>query len=147
MARSRRSGGENLDRISTGREPAAAYVAAMGISQQLHLDLSVPSTDDFAVQTDRAVSLGATILHDRAVDVEDPLYVLSDPAAIRLHLRRTLDLSLTLPAKCSGSYRFELAPIRRSRRDHQIRKIDSSNAGAIAGDHLAEGLQVSTALA
>jgi len=50
------------------------------IPQQLHLDLTVPNTDELAKQRDRARSLGATILLDRSGDPDEPLYVFADPA-------------------------------------------------------------------
>ncbi len=48
--------------------------------QQLHLDLSVPTTDDLHTQHTRATNLGATLLHDRANDPDEPLRVYADPA-------------------------------------------------------------------
>lgn len=50
------------------------------IPQQLHLDLTVADVDELAVQRDRALSLGATVLLDRSVDPDEPLYVFADPA-------------------------------------------------------------------
>lgn len=50
------------------------------IPQQLHLDLTVASTDDLDVQHRRAVSLGARLLLDRSADAEEPLRVYADPA-------------------------------------------------------------------
>ena len=47
--------------------------------QMLHLDMTVPDVAALARQRDRAVSLGATILLDRADDDEEPLYVFADP--------------------------------------------------------------------
>lgn len=49
------------------------------VPMQLHLDLTVPSTDDLAAQHDRALALGATLLLDRTDDQDEPLYVLADP--------------------------------------------------------------------
>ena len=46
---------------------------------QLHLDLTVGSTEELATQRDRALALGARILHDRSDDQEEPLYVFADP--------------------------------------------------------------------
>jgi catechol 2,3-dioxygenase-like lactoylglutathione lyase family enzyme len=51
----------------------------VGVPQQLHLDLSVPSLEDLRDQHDRALSLGARLLFDRSVDPEEPLYVYADP--------------------------------------------------------------------
>ncbi|GAB2719381.1 VOC family protein [Nocardia thraciensis] len=48
--------------------------------QQLHLDLSVPSTAELLTQHERALGLGATLLFDRFDDPVEPLYVYADPA-------------------------------------------------------------------
>ncbi len=50
------------------------------VPQQLHLDMTVADVDELARQHDRALSLGATELEDRSRSVEEPLYVLADPA-------------------------------------------------------------------
>ena len=50
------------------------------IPQQLHLDLSVPTMDDFNAQHERAIALGAKMLRDRLDDPEEPLRVYADPA-------------------------------------------------------------------
>jgi catechol-2,3-dioxygenase len=50
------------------------------VPQQLHLDLSVPTTEDLATQHEHALSLGARLLQDRSQDAEEPLYVYADPA-------------------------------------------------------------------
>ena len=49
------------------------------VPMQLHLDLTVPNTDELAVQRDRALALGATVLLDRTDDEDEPLYVFADP--------------------------------------------------------------------
>lgn len=51
-----------------------------GVPQQLHLDLSVPTPEDLVAQHERALSLGARLLHDRFDDPAEPLYVYADPA-------------------------------------------------------------------
>ncbi len=51
-----------------------------GVPQQLHLDLTVPSTEDLLAQHDRAVALGAVLRLDRIDDPEEPLRVYADPA-------------------------------------------------------------------
>ncbi len=48
--------------------------------QMLHLDTTVPTLADLLAQRDRALALGATVLHDRSDDAEEPLFVLADPA-------------------------------------------------------------------
>lgn len=50
------------------------------IPQQLHLDLTVPSVDDFEAQHERAMSLGARLLYDRSDDPQEPLRAYADPA-------------------------------------------------------------------
>jgi catechol 2,3-dioxygenase-like lactoylglutathione lyase family enzyme len=50
------------------------------VPQQLHLDMTVADVDDLAVQRERALALGATILEDRSTDAAEPLYVFADPA-------------------------------------------------------------------
>ncbi|HKN51137.1 MAG TPA: VOC family protein [Amycolatopsis sp.] len=48
--------------------------------QQLHLDLTVPTTAELDVQHDRALSIGARLLLDLSDDPEEPLRVYADPA-------------------------------------------------------------------
>ena len=48
--------------------------------QQLHLDLSVPSTERLAAEHERTLALGARMLEDRSADPTEPLYVYADPA-------------------------------------------------------------------
>jgi catechol 2,3-dioxygenase-like lactoylglutathione lyase family enzyme len=50
------------------------------IPQQLHLDMTVPTTADLDVQHERALALGARLLLDRSDDAEEPLRVYADPA-------------------------------------------------------------------
>jgi len=50
------------------------------IPQQLHLDMSVPSMDEFNAQHERALALGARMLRDRSDDPQEPLRVYADPA-------------------------------------------------------------------
>jgi glyoxalase superfamily protein len=50
------------------------------IPQQLHLDLTVPTTQDLDAQHERALALGARLLRDRSDDPEEPLRVYADPA-------------------------------------------------------------------
>ena len=76
-------------RDPNGANPAAfQQVAAMPeatwpegpIPQQLHLDLTVRRAADLDVQHERALALGARMLHDRSDDPEEPLRVYADPA-------------------------------------------------------------------
>ncbi len=48
--------------------------------QMLHLDLTVQSAAELDVQHERALALGARLLHDRSNDPEEPLRVYADPA-------------------------------------------------------------------
>jgi catechol-2,3-dioxygenase len=48
--------------------------------QMLHLDLTVPSRTELDRQHERALALGARLLHDRSDDPEEPLRVYADPA-------------------------------------------------------------------
>jgi hypothetical protein len=50
------------------------------IPQQLHLDLSVPTMDEFNAQHERTLALGAKMLRDRSDDPQEPLRVYADPA-------------------------------------------------------------------
>jgi len=50
------------------------------VPQQMHLDLTVPTTADLNTQHDRAVGLGARLLRDRSADQDEPLRVFADPA-------------------------------------------------------------------
>jgi catechol 2,3-dioxygenase-like lactoylglutathione lyase family enzyme len=50
------------------------------IPQQLHVDLTVPTAADLDIQHERALALGAQLLHDRSHDPEEPLRVYADPA-------------------------------------------------------------------
>lgn len=50
------------------------------IPQQLHLDMTVPTTAELDVQHKRAMAFGARLLHDRSDDPEEPLRVYADPA-------------------------------------------------------------------
>jgi catechol 2,3-dioxygenase-like lactoylglutathione lyase family enzyme len=50
------------------------------VPQQLHLDTTVPDTDELVRQHGRALELGATLLLDRFDDPDEPLYVYADPA-------------------------------------------------------------------
>jgi glyoxalase superfamily protein len=50
------------------------------VPQQLHLDLSVPTTAELDAQHERALALGAELLEDRSDDPEEPLRVYADPA-------------------------------------------------------------------
>lgn len=48
--------------------------------QMLHLDTTVATAAELKEQHERALGLGATLLHDRFDDPDEPLYVYADPA-------------------------------------------------------------------
>jgi catechol 2,3-dioxygenase-like lactoylglutathione lyase family enzyme len=50
------------------------------VPKQMHHDFRTPSVEELRRQRQRAEELGATLLHDRADDTDEPLYVLADPA-------------------------------------------------------------------
>jgi catechol 2,3-dioxygenase-like lactoylglutathione lyase family enzyme len=50
------------------------------IPQQLHLDMSVPTIEEFNAQHERALTLGARMLRDRSDDPQEPLRVYADLA-------------------------------------------------------------------
>ncbi len=50
------------------------------VPMQMHLDFTVSSFDELQRQRERALSLGAQLLLDRADDADEPLYVLADPS-------------------------------------------------------------------
>jgi catechol 2,3-dioxygenase-like lactoylglutathione lyase family enzyme len=50
------------------------------VPMQLHLDFRVDSAEELQRHRARAQSLGATLLHDRSDDGDEPLCVLADPA-------------------------------------------------------------------
>ena len=49
------------------------------VAQQLHLDMTVPGTEELDVQHERALALGARLLEDDADNPEEPLRVYADP--------------------------------------------------------------------
>ncbi len=59
--------------------PAATWPDG-SVPQQMHLDLTVPDRAALDAQHRRALALGASLLHDRADDPEEPLRVYADPA-------------------------------------------------------------------
>lgn len=50
------------------------------VPQQLHLDLSVRGAGELAVQRQRVIDLGGTVLEDRSDDSTEALVVCADPA-------------------------------------------------------------------
>lgn len=50
------------------------------VPQQLHLDMTVGDVEALALQRDRVLTLGGTMLEDRFDDPDEQLYVFADPA-------------------------------------------------------------------
>jgi catechol 2,3-dioxygenase-like lactoylglutathione lyase family enzyme len=50
------------------------------VPQQLHLDMTVPDGEALERQRDRVLALGGRLIHDRADDPDEQLYVFADPA-------------------------------------------------------------------
>lgn len=50
------------------------------VPKQMHHDFRVRDVEELERHRRRAEELGATLLHDRTDDKEEPLYVLADPA-------------------------------------------------------------------
>jgi catechol 2,3-dioxygenase-like lactoylglutathione lyase family enzyme len=50
------------------------------VPKQMHQDFRVPSVAELQEQRRRAEELGAVFLYDRSDEVDEPLYVLADPA-------------------------------------------------------------------
>jgi catechol 2,3-dioxygenase-like lactoylglutathione lyase family enzyme len=73
------AGGGRLAFQSVEQLPPSTWPAG-DMPQQLHLDLSVATTDELVIQHERALSLGARLLRDRFDDPDEPLYVYADPA-------------------------------------------------------------------
>jgi hypothetical protein len=74
--------GDGRNRLAFQRVAAlpASTWPEPGVPQQLHLDLTVPSTDELDEQHLRALRLGAELVLDRSSDPEEPLRVYADPA-------------------------------------------------------------------
>jgi catechol 2,3-dioxygenase-like lactoylglutathione lyase family enzyme len=50
------------------------------VPQQLHLDISVATDEEFAATHERVLALGGELILDRSDDEEEPLHVYADPA-------------------------------------------------------------------
>nr|WP_240643997.1 VOC family protein [Antribacter gilvus] len=50
------------------------------VPQQLHLDCTVPDREALDAAHEKALDLGARLLHDRSDDEEEPLRVYADPS-------------------------------------------------------------------
>ena len=65
------------------------------VPKQMHLDFRVPTIADLERHRRRAEHLGASLLYDRTADLEEPLYVLADPAGHPFFISTTWPQSLT----------------------------------------------------
>ncbi|WP_116951614.1 VOC family protein [Jiangella endophytica] len=70
----RRLAFQQVDQLTPSTWPDGA------IPQQLHLDMTVPSTDELLVQHDRVLELGGRMIFDRIDDPGEPLRVYADPS-------------------------------------------------------------------
>jgi catechol 2,3-dioxygenase-like lactoylglutathione lyase family enzyme len=73
------NGGNELAFQKVDQLPAATW-PDVTVPQQLHLDLTVASYEEFLEQHERATALGARLLLDRSDDSDEPLRVYADPA-------------------------------------------------------------------
>jgi catechol 2,3-dioxygenase-like lactoylglutathione lyase family enzyme len=71
-------GGPQLAFQQVGHLPEVTWPEGE-VPQQLHLDLTVASTEELEAQHRRALHLGARPLLDRSDDEDEPLYVYADP--------------------------------------------------------------------
>ncbi len=60
--------------------PTTSWPRNAPIPMQLHIDMTVPDTDELSYQHDRILALGGTLLIDRFDDPDEPLRVYADPA-------------------------------------------------------------------
>ena len=74
----RKNGESALAFQQVAQLPAATWPEGPN-PQQLHLDLTVPDSQELEVQHERALALGATLLLDRSGD-DGPLCVFADPS-------------------------------------------------------------------
>jgi hypothetical protein len=65
---------QQVDHLAEATWPAGP------VPQQLHLDLSVASVEEFLMQHERVLGLGGRLLYDRSDDPEEPLRVYADLA-------------------------------------------------------------------
>jgi catechol 2,3-dioxygenase-like lactoylglutathione lyase family enzyme len=72
-------GGTNLAFQRVASLPPATWPEGP-VPQQLHLDLTVADVPELDAQHERALALGARLLHDRSTDPDEPLRVYADPA-------------------------------------------------------------------
>jgi catechol 2,3-dioxygenase-like lactoylglutathione lyase family enzyme len=65
---------QKVDQLPRSTWPSAE------VPQQLHLDISVPTLEEFAAEHEHVLALGGELIFDRSDDEEEPLHVYADPA-------------------------------------------------------------------
>jgi hypothetical protein len=73
------SGSERLAFQKVDKLPRSTWPDP-AVPQQMHLDTTVATRAGLDAQHERALTLGARLLHDRSDDPEEPLRVYADPA-------------------------------------------------------------------
>jgi hypothetical protein len=72
-------GGHGLAFQKTERLPRSTWPSPE-VPQQLHLDISVPTLEEFEAEHEHVLALGGELIFDRSDDEEEPLRVYADPA-------------------------------------------------------------------
>ena len=72
--------GERVLTVQEKKDTRPPTWPAEDVPMQLHMDFRVPTVEELERHRERAVQLGARVLHDRSADGGEPLYVLADPA-------------------------------------------------------------------
>jgi hypothetical protein len=72
-------GGHGLAFQKTERLPRSTWPSPE-VPQQLHLDISVPTLEEFEAEHEHVLTLGGKLIFDRSDDPEEPLHVYADPA-------------------------------------------------------------------
>jgi hypothetical protein len=72
--------GNRVMSVQEKRDTAPPSWPSEQVPMQMHMDFRVSSLEELQRHRERAEALGAELLYDRSQDVEEPLYVLADPA-------------------------------------------------------------------
>ncbi|HWC21279.1 MAG TPA: VOC family protein [Flexivirga sp.] len=72
--------GERVLTVQEKKDTRPPTWPAEDVPMQLHMDFRVPTVEELERHRERAVQLGARVLHDLSADGGEPLYVLADPA-------------------------------------------------------------------
>jgi hypothetical protein len=72
-------GGRGLAFQKTERLPRSTWPSPE-VPQQLHLDISVPTMEEFEAEHQHVLALGGELIFDRSDDEVEPLRVYADPA-------------------------------------------------------------------